>query len=679
MRRIIPLSLIVSLAILICAKREEKIAGEHGGRLVIGTTDLPRTISPLSPSIFGSNEILDLLFMHLHRIDPETGTMKPELASSWEFSEDLMSITYYLRNDVTWWDGTPVTADDILYTYQKMKDPRMNYPFVARLRFIKEVEVLGPRTIRFTFDRVYADILTDSDIMAVPKHIHESAGAAFGENPIGNGPYKIKEWTPGSRLLLTCNDAYYRGRPPLDEIVIIYYLDVDDMVTDFAQGNLDVVMNITPTAARTLEENENIAIDSRPGNSYIYIGWNLDNINLADKDIRRALSMAIDKTEILNEVFGGKGTIAVGPLPPASWGCNENLTPINYNLSQARDILRAKGFEDRNRNRILDKDGRDVSLTIITNRENRERIRILEHIASDLRTLGIRVRQRTLDAASFISAISEGDFDGFIMGWSVGEKIDPTAYWHSDSTKGRFNFISYKNSTVDSLITVGVAMLNRKKAKEIWDAFQQIIYDDQPYTFLIVPDDISATYRRVKGTERGVRIAGAFTYWIPEAERRVTVASIVPRLTPTPRVTRPVEPAEASVTPPEEVVAPERLLEVTALPDTAATAPDTTADTLTAAPEPYRPAVVTQAAPKKQVQPRYPESARAVGASGQVIVNAVVGIDGKLRDLNIYYSFGNPACEEAALAAARQWEFEPATRDGEPVEQAVRIPFTFEP
>ncbi|UCG92650.1 MAG: TonB family protein [candidate division WOR-3 bacterium] len=678
MRRIIPLSLIISLALLICAKREEKIAGEHGGKLVIGTTDLARTISPLSPSIFGSNEILDLLFMHLHRIDPETGTMKPELASSWEFSEDLTSITYYLRNDVTWWDGTPVTADDILYTYQKMRDPRTNYPYVSRLRFIREVEVLGPRTIRFTFDRVYADILTDSDIMAVPKHIHESVGAAFGENPVGNGPYKIKEWIRGSRLLLTYNDAYYRGRPPLDEIIIMNYLDIDDMVTDFAQGDLDVVMNITPTAARALEENENIAIDSRPGNSYIYIGWNLNNVNLADKDTRRALSMAIDETKILNEVFGGKGTIAVGPLPPASWGCNEHLTPIGYNLSQAQDILRAKGFEDRNRNRILDKNGRDVSLTIITNRENQERVNILERIASDLRTLGIRVRQRTLDAASFISAISEGDFDGFIMGWSVGEKIDPTAYWHSDSIKGRFNFVSYKNSTVDSLITVGVAMLNRKKAKEIWDAFQQIIYDDQPYTFLIVPDDISATYRRVKGTEKGVRIAGAYTYWIPEAERRVTVASIVPRLTPTRRVTTPAPPAETPVTPPEEVVAPERLLEATAPPDTAAAA-DTTADTLAAAPQPYRPAVVTQTKPRKQVQPRYPESARAVGASGQVIINAVVGIDGKVKDLSIYYSFGNPACEEAALAAARQWEFEPATRDGEPVEQAVRIPFTFQP
>jgi len=663
-----------------CAKREEAIIGEQGGTLVIGTTDLPRALSPLAPSIFGSNEILDLLFMHLHRIDPETGKMKPELASSWEFSEDLTSITYYVRDDVTWWDGTPVTADDILYTFEKMKDPSTNYPNIAALRFIKKVEVLGPYTIRFTFDKVYADILTDSDIMVVPKHIYEKAGETFGENPVGNGPYKIKEWIRGSQLLLTFNDAYYRGRPPLDEILIKYYADVNDMITDFANGDLDVVLNITPSTAKELEANKNIAVDSRPGNTYTYIGWNLGNANLQDKDIRRALSMAINRTRILNEVFAGKGIISVGPLPPLSWGYNETITPIEYSVSQARDILRQKGFEDRNRNRVFDKNGRDITLTIITNVENQDRVEILRLVADDLRSLGIRVRQRTLDAVSFIRAIADGNFDGFIMGWSVGEKIDPTAYWHSDSEKGRFNFVSYKNSVVDSLIDVGVAMLNRKKAKEIWGAFQRIIYEDQPYTFLIVPNNISALYRRVKGADQGVTLASAYTYWIPEAERRVTVAAIVPTETPGPSVTRRAEPAEVVETPPEEVVSPELLLEATARQETTATAPpDTVPDTLAVEPVPYKPSVFTQATPIKQVQPRYPESARAVGAAGQVIINVVVGTNGKVKDVIIFYSFGNPVCEEAALAAARQWEFEPATKDGEPVEQTVRIPFTFRP
>lgn len=105
--------IVILLLVLACARKEEKLAGEQGGTMVIGTTDLPTTISPLAPSMFGSNEILDLLFMHLHRIDHETGKMKPELAASWELSEDLTSITYYLRRDVKWWDGEPVIAEDV--------------------------------------------------------------------------------------------------------------------------------------------------------------------------------------------------------------------------------------------------------------------------------------------------------------------------------------------------------------------------------------------------------------------------------------------------------------------------------------------------------------------------------------------------------------------------------------
>ena len=238
MKKFACLFIAVLLIVSACTKKEEMLTGEQGGKLIIGTTDLPAVISPLAPSVFGSNDVL----MHLHHIDPETGKMKPELAVSWEFSEDLTSITYYLRTDVTWWDGEPVTAADVYFTYEKMLDPKTNYPDIARLRFIEDVEVIGPYAIKFKFNKIYADLLTDSDIIAVPKH----------------GPYKIKEWLPGSGLILTYNDAYYRGRPPLDEVHIRYYADMNKMMEDFSTGNLDLVFNITPVSAKELANNKNI-------------------------------------------------------------------------------------------------------------------------------------------------------------------------------------------------------------------------------------------------------------------------------------------------------------------------------------------------------------------------------------------------------------------------------------
>lgn len=675
--------IVIALTIFSCAKKEEKLTGEQGGKMVIGTTDLPSTISPLQPNVLGSNEILDLLFMKLHRIDAN-GKMKPELASSWEFSEDLKAITYYLRKDIKWWDGVPVTAEDVLYTYEKMVDPKTNYPFVSSFNLIKKVELIDKYTIRFTFNQVYANLITDSDIMPIPKHIYEKIGDEFGKSKIvGNGPYRVKEWVPNSGLVLTANDDYYRGRPPLDEIIIKYYNNVEVMITDFEQGNLDFALNLSPAEAKRLSGNQNINVASKPGNSYIYIGWNLNNEFLKDKEIRKALTMAINRTQILNDIFLGMGKISLGPLPHSSWAFNENITTVEYNLEKAKNILMQRGFEDRNRNKILDKDGKDLTLTIIANVENPERVQILSYVTNYLTQLGIKVNAQRMDVNSFISALLNRKYDGFIMGWSVGDKIDPTLYWHSEPKRGKFNFVSYKNTAVDSLIELGTVMLNRKKAKEVWSEFQRIVYEDQPYTFLIVPNEIAATYKRVKGTDHGLNLASAYTYWIPEAERKVTVAAVITPPTPAPSPTSTTSTPTATPTttkqetkveppqPPAPTVSPEKLLEA------AAASKETTSVTPTTTPP--RPSVITRPVPTKQIIPKYPESAKAIGATGRVVVKVTVGTDGKVKSASIYSSFGNPACEDAALTAAKQWEFKPATKDGEPFEQSIQIPFDFRP
>jgi len=682
MRKLLPLIAIIPLLFLVCTKKVEPIKGETGGRLVIGTTDLPAAISPLAPSIFGSNDILDLLFMSLHRIDPKTGKMKPELASSWEFSEDLTSITYYLRTDVKWWDGQPVTAEDVLYTYERMKDPNTNYPNAASLRFIKDVKVVGTYAIRFTFDRIYADLLTDSDIMPIPKHVYEKLGSEnFGLKPVGNGPYKVKEFLPGSYLLLTNNENYYRGRPPLDEIDIRFYADINTMKSDFAQGNLDLVLNLNPMVASELAGNKNITIDSKPGNTFTYVGWNLSNEFLADKDFRKALTMAINRSKILTDIYSGMGKLSLGPLPPSSWGFNANIAPIEYNLAKAKDALKQKGYQERNG--FLEKGNKPLTFTIITNSENPERVEILNQVASDLKALGIKVNARAMRVDSFIAAVVTKKFDGFIMGWSIGDKIDPSVYWHSEAAKGRFNFSSYKNKKVDSLIDEGVTMLNRKKAKEIWGEFQKVVYDEQPYSFLIVPNEISALYKRVRGADEGVKLASAYTYWIPESERRI--AAVTTPATPAPETTAtttttPITIAKPTTTPkPPPVTTPEKLLEAAAKKETTAVATVPLIVTPPPTITPPKASVITQAKPLKQVNARYPEAARTLGATGKVVVRVMVGTDGKVKTAVVISSFGNPACEEAALAAARQWEFDPAKKDGVPFEQNMAIPFTFKP
>jgi len=682
MRHLSVIFLMTMIGFVSCAKKEEQFVGEQGGMLIIGTMELPSRISPLEPSVFSSNEILELVFLRLHSIDAKTGKMKPMLAESWEFSEDLKSVTYYLRKNVKWWDGQPVTAYDVLYTYQQMKDPSTNYPNVNALRFIKEVKVLNDYAIKFTFDKVYSDILTDSDIMPVPRHLYEQLRADFGTAPVGNGPFRIKEWIQGSGIILNANEEYYRGRPPLDEIVIRYYVDEGKMVEDFRTGDLDLMFNIAPAAAQELSRNDNLNILSQPGNSYLYIAWNLTHPYLQDREVRRALAMAIDRQRILKDIYAGMGELCLGPLPPSSWGYNGAISPTPYSIDGARSILQNQGFGDYNRNRIIDKDRRDFTLRIITNSENPDRLAILRYVTEDLQKIGVRVVPQALDANAFVSALVGRQFDGFIMGWRVGDKIDPAVFWHS---KGRYNLVSYANALVDSLIDAGVAMLDRNKARVIWNEFQRVVYEDQPYAFLVVPDKIAATYKRVKGYEHEVKLANTQVYWIPEAERRVSVAVLSPGGEVETAVTARgtalasgVESAGTEVEEPSSVITPERILEAAAQSDT--TVSGTEAEIVQSLPPPPpKPSVITRAEPIKRIQPKYPAAALKFEASGTVVVRVLVGADGAVKEAVIVKSFGNPACEQAALDAARKWEFAPATKDGVPYEQRVSIPFTFTP
>ena len=669
--------MIAIIAFICCAPEEEVLTGEPGGRLVIGTLEMPERLSPLEPSVFSSNDLLELIFLPLHTVDPTTGKMVPVLAESWEFSEDLRSLTYYLRKDVRWWDGTAVTAHDVLYTYQQMKDPATGYPNINALRFIDDVNVLNDHTIKFTFSRVYADILTDSDIMPVPRHIHEQVGPDFSRYPVGNGPYRIKDWNAGAGILLEANNDYFRGRPPLDEIIIRYYASAPQMFDDFSAGELDLLFNITPAAAGELKRSSNVVIHARPGNTYLYVAWNQEHPFLRDPGVRRALAMAVDRARIVSGIYDGMAALASGPLPPSSWGYDGTVEMIDHDPARARAMLEGLGFADQNRNRIIDKDRRDFTLRIITNAENPDRVAIMRYVAEDLQQIGIRVVPQALAAADFVAALVNRQFDAFVMGWRVSDRIDPAVTWHS---RGRFNLVSYANAAVDSLIDVGVAMLDRSRAKTVWSQFQRAVYEDQPYLFLVVPDEIAAVYDNVRGVGPGSSLAQANSYWIPASGRKVRVASLAPATSAVADTSVSAAPVEAAVMPevqPTLVVAPERMFELGA--GTAETAGDTGALASEPLPPPPKPSVITRAEPRKRVEPRYPAAALEFGAAGTIVVRVLVGTDGRVADAAILTSFGNPACEEAALAAARQWEFTPATKDGVPFEQRVSIPFTFAP
>jgi TonB family protein len=344
-----------------------------------------------------------------------------------------------------------------------------------------------------------------------------------------------------------------------------------------------------------------------------------------------------------------------------------------------------------------------LRFTLITNKENPIRVAIANFVAANLADVGVQVTTEFLDTPTFIARLIEGDFDAFILGWSVKDRIDPTMVWNSDPEKGKFNLVSYKNARVDTMIDMGLLTLDRRETKKIWAEFQRIIAEDIPNTFLFYPKDISAASRRVKGIEEDDArfiLANLDYYWIPgDLRTSIDIAALGEGI----EEEEVVEEEEEEKPEEEPIVNPEELLEKKAVEEVVKeTVPTPEVETAPSEgevvaegegaeiapageestavepePEPEIPPTLPKI--KKLVVPAYPEAAKLVGAEGSVFVQVVVGANGKVKSASIVKSFGNPACDAAALSAARSTEWIPGTKNGKPAEMTQTYPIRFPP
>jgi peptide/nickel transport system substrate-binding protein len=695
---------IIFLAILLvvsCQKGEkEEFKGEEGGTVIVGSIEEVTNLNPLYPSLGRGLGVENMLFLSLHGRNAE-GKIVPQLAESWIYSEDFKSITYYLRRDVEWSDGEKVTAEDVKFTFDLIKDASVGSPLAASVRFIDSAKVLSPYSICFYFRNPYADELLDSGITPLPKHILEDVkdigNASFNESPIGNGPYKLQDWKKGQSMVLVANENYYKGKPPLDKVVLWFAGSQEELAYELLEGNVDIVTDVTPSLYEKIKEKKDVSLIVKPGNTYTYIGWNLEEPLFSNRKMRRAFTYAINREKLVEEMLLDMADVAKGPIPPTSWAYDKDLSAVNYNPQEAAKLLDEMGWELNKRRNIRRKDGKELSFTLITNKENPVRIAIANYVSSELSKLGVDVKLNLLSTNTFIERLVSGDYDAFILGWQVKEKIDPTMVWNSDPEKGKFNLVSYKNPKVDSMIDRGLLTLDRRETKKIWAEFQRIIVEDIPATFLFYPKEIAAASKRVNGissNDKRFILSNLEHYWIPSSLRTsVEVASLGKDVevekeeeekTEEPVVKPEVilekkakEEAVKKVTPKPEVEPTKEGIEKGPVAETTPEKGETTE--VVKEPEPEKKIPPTEAKIKRLVIPDYPKAAKMVGAQGNVFIQVLISKEGKVKRAKIIKSFGNPTCDDAALKAARATLWKPATKNGKPVESTRTYPVRFPP
>jgi peptide/nickel transport system substrate-binding protein len=505
----------------------------YGDLMIDASIGDASTLLPPLASDAASFGIIGMVYDSLLRYDGNLNLVGL-LAKSWEVSQDGLTITFHLRHGVKWHDGAPFTAQDCLFTYRVMVDPKTPTAYSGDYLQVKKAEALDDYTFRVTYGQPFAPALGSwASLYILPKHLlagQDITKSPLGRQPIGTGPYIFKEWKTGQLIALAYNPDYFEGRPYLNGYLFRVVPDLATMFLELKAGNIDR-MGLTPlqyTRQTKYPKFHRLYKKYRyMPFSYIYLGYNLNDARFADRRVRQALTHAINKKEIIEGVLLGLGKEATGPYKPGTWYYNPDVPRLPYDPGKAKALLAEAGWRP-NAEGILVKDGRPFAFTILTNQGNDIRVRTAEIIQRRLRQIGILVKIRMVEWAAFLKEfIEKGRFEAVLLGWNTG--LDPDQYdiWSSTKTKpGELNFIGYKNPEVDKLLAQGRHTFDREKRRRAYFRFQEILAEDQPYTFLFVPDALPAISRRFRGIKPApAGIDYNFIKWyVPKGEQKYTMS-----------------------------------------------------------------------------------------------------------------------------------------------------------
>jgi ABC-type transport system substrate-binding protein len=516
--------------------------------VVIHTLADAETLNLITSTDGTGQQAFAYVYESLTMTDPATLESIPWLAESLpKASPDGLSYEVTLRRDARFSDGTPVTGADIIFYLKAIKNPFIanaapQRGYVAR---IDRAELIGgdPYRLRFVMTEPY--FLGDQIVgylYAAPKHrwdpkgltdrmtfrelndarggrnrtIREyaewfEANVGFGdlEQQIGSGPYRFERFDRNERLVMVRNDDYWNRGNPLAEaspkrIVLRTINDPAAAVEAVKHGEVDMVPMVekkTFIEQRDQARSRDLEYVTYDYPAYSYIGYNEDNPIFADKRVRMAMSHAVNAEEIIRSVYYGYATRASSPLTPQRPEHDSTLPLVRFDLAEARRLLREAGWIDSNNDGVLDKKigGKrvDFQFTIILNRGNERRARMAGIFIDALSLIDVRATAVPLEWAVFLQKTRDGNFDAYIGGWAMNtSESDPYQIWHSASAaKGGSNTVRFRNARVDTIIERLHREFDVRKRIALYHEFERILFDEQPYTFL-VSEKMSAIYRK---------------------------------------------------------------------------------------------------------------------------------------------------------------------------------------
>lgn len=456
-----------------------------GGELVIGSIQEPDSLNPWLTGLTVGLEVEAMIYDSLTRVDP-AGIHLPALAAevpsleNGGISADLLTYTYKLRDDVTWHDGAPFTADDVVFTYEAIANPEVNARSRTGFELIEAVEAVDAHTVRFTLNQPSAVFLETWGYRGIlPKHIFENEDlntSEYNRAPtVGTGPYKFVEWASGDRIVVERNENYYRDGGYIDRIVYRIIPSSDTLLTLLETGEIDLRFSINAEQVPLVRDLDAYEVFATPAHAYFHFTINNADPILGDKRVRQALTHGLNKQVIADTVLQGLVQPHGSPVAQPSWVYVDHNDRFPFDQAAAAALLEEAGWvlgDDG----IRTKDGQRLTLDLLNIAGDSERLQIVQLAQAMWKEIGVEVNISQVDAPTFVAAMTEQNYQFAYGFW--GFSVDPSGYnerWLSSSAG---HWLNYDNPEVDQLLLDALQIVDREERKAKYVEFQDIVVED---------------------------------------------------------------------------------------------------------------------------------------------------------------------------------------------------------
>ncbi|HQZ11281.1 MAG TPA: ABC transporter substrate-binding protein [Devosia sp.] len=473
--------------------------------IVIGTDVDAGTLDPRLMRDTTASRTVDLIYAGLVHLTPGLEAV-PDLAESWE-SPDPQTYVFKLRPDLKFSDGTPLTADDVVYTFESVINPDFNAPDRALYSPIAKIEAVDPLTVKFSLSAPYAPLLSYLDKGIVSKAAAEG-GKDPATTPIGAGPMTLASWNRGSEIVLKASPTYWAGTPEVAGVTIKIIGDNSARAQAFEAGDLDVIQSpLSPNDIKRLAADDRFGYAIMAGLGVTYINYNTKDPLLADAGMRQAFSMLIDQNSIVNDIYQGVDQVATSIILPSSWAYSADIKQPTFSIEGAVAKFNELGWKDSDGDGILDKDGKKLTVTLSTHSEDPNRVQAVELTQALMQSAGVDAQVQISDWPSFsTNYVQKSMHQIALLGWL--NIVDPDRLLFGQlSTGGSTNWGGYSNPEVDKLLQEGRSSLDQAARTKAYQAAATILASDLPY-FIISDQGYQLFYKKdfpveVKATPRG--------------------------------------------------------------------------------------------------------------------------------------------------------------------------------